>query len=101
MDTIAKKIMAANPAVPAADIKAAMQYIAACRPDGWCDDLPDTIVWQGKTYGLDRDDRPGLRDYASAAGVAADGSRVFIRLHYVQTDDMTSGLCVAWSIDEE
>ena len=100
MDAIAKKIMADNPAVPAADIKAAMDYVATCRPDGWCDDLPDSIVWQGRTYRLDRDDRPGLRDYASAAGVAADGSRVFFRLHYAQTDDMTSGHCVAWSIDK-
>ena len=100
MDALAKKIMADNPAVPAADIKAAMDYVATCRPDGWCDGEPDAIVWQGRTYRLDRDDRPGLRDYASAAGVAADGSRVFIRLHYLQTEEMTNGHCVAWSIDK-
>ena len=100
MNTIAEKIMADNPAVPAADIKAAMDYVATCRPDGWCDDLPDSIVWQGRTYRLDRDDRPGLRDYASAAGVAADGRRVFLRLHYLQTEKMPEGICVAWSIDE-
>lgn len=51
MDSIAKKIMAANSAIPSADIRAALDYVAACRPDGWCDGEPDAIVWQGRTCG--------------------------------------------------
>lgn len=92
--------LAGEPGADLDKVEEALDYISACNPDGWCYGQPDTIVLDDKTYRIGKDDRSGLRDYASACGVADDGGRVYFRLHFLQADGMPEGVCVAWSVDD-